>query len=130
MSLKVMYLDDEKDLGELFMEMFQMDSVKIKVSDEPVSFVAEVLKEKPDLVFLDFRLPGLSGDEVATEIKAKMDTEVFSKMKVYLITGEMTPKVKFQFKEILAKPIDFARVQEIIDQAVQEKSNRNGKAAA
>jgi CheY-like chemotaxis protein len=71
---------------------------------------------KPDIVFLDIGLPGMSGYEVAQEIKR---SETVSHPFVVALTGWGTEETKQRareagFDEHLTKPVEIATLERIL----------------
>ena len=106
--MRVLYLDDEQDLCDIFAEIFTSETVKVVTYTEPMHAIDSVKSNPPDLIFLDYRLPGTTGDLVAIEMGTSIDK--------YLITGEIAVESKYAFIKIIKKPFDFSEIQKIIDQ--------------
>jgi DNA-binding response OmpR family regulator len=106
MALNLVYLDDEEDLCSLFAEMFSSDEVKIKTFVDPELAIQEVSSNPPDLIFLDFRLPKVTGDMVAL----KMNNAI---PKV-LISGDISPITEYKFLKIFGKPWTVSEVENLI----------------
>ncbi len=94
--LKVYYLDDEPDLLELFTDTFSSARIAVKTFHDPRAFVQAVEAERPDVVFLDFRLPQTNGDLVAQAID--------SKIRKVLVTGDVSVRSVTQFEQVFEKP--------------------------
>ncbi len=103
--LRVAYVDDEKDLCTLFLELFSSDQVKIETFTDPRLAIEALKKSPPDLLFVDYRLPGMTGDDVAIEVQLGIPT--------ILVTGDMGLKPRFSFTQILGKPYSYDDVQAI-----------------
>ncbi|MFN8846300.1 MAG: response regulator [Bdellovibrionales bacterium] len=100
--IKVFYLDDELDLLEIFSETFSSDSVIITTFADPESFIAECSIGNPDLLIIDYRLPGTRGDIVAQKI--------YTSIPKCLITGDIQVATAFPFHKILHKPFNFEEI--------------------
>jgi DNA-binding NtrC family response regulator len=61
---RVLVIDDEAALGENIERMLRSPGVTVTVCVDPVQGLAECLANPPDLVLLDVRMPGMSGEEV------------------------------------------------------------------
>lgn len=96
MVLKVFYLDDEKVLGDLFLEEFESSDIQVTTYTEPQKIIEEIKINPPDIIFLDYRLPGINGDQVAL----KMANDIPK----YLITGDLHVKTTYQFTGVFQKP--------------------------
>jgi CheY-like chemotaxis protein len=110
MLLKVFYLDDEKDLTDIFVELFSNEQVEIIAFNDPKKAILESHKQKPDLIFLDYRLPGTTGEVVALSMPANIPK--------YLITGDLIIHNSKPYQEILRKPFDFNMIEMILGKAL------------
>ena len=61
---RILVIDDEPALGENIVRMVRQPEVSVSVCTDPVKGLADALANPPDLVFLDMRMPGMSGEEV------------------------------------------------------------------
>lgn len=106
MSLKVYYLDDEKDLLEMFSDTFSTPDIQITNFSEPALFMKAVKASPPDIIFLDFRLPGCTGDEIAQQIDPNIPK--------VLITGDTEVRPKASFLAVLGKPYRSQSIEDIL----------------
>jgi DNA-binding NtrC family response regulator len=106
MSLKLVYLDDEPDLCDIFMDMFSADDVEVRTFVDPVQAVQSITSEPPDLIFLDYRLPNTTGDKIAVSLDNAIPK--------VLITGDITVKTEYSFVRVLEKPYRQADVADLI----------------
>ena len=61
---RIFVIDDEPALGENIQRMLRLPGVSVTSFADPVKALAEALAHAPDLVFLDLKMPGMSGEEV------------------------------------------------------------------
>lgn len=113
MALNVVYVDDEVELGTIFAEIFASQDVFINTFSTPESALEHIKRNSADLVFLDFRLNGTTGDQVAL----KMDPAI---PKV-LVTGDLNVHTIYPFKHVFNKPFDIGDVQKFINQFTKVK---------
>ena len=99
MSSKIYYLDDEPRLCEMIEIYFQDLNIELKTFVDAKTAIAAANAEPPDLMFIDFRLPMMSGDEVAQQITAPVP--------LILITGELQVQTDYDFAAVIAKPFAF-----------------------
>jgi len=103
MTIKIYYLDDEKDLCEIFEELVASPPlIFVKTYSDPLLFLEAVIKEKPDIVFTDYRMPKMNGEEVAK----RLDPSIAK----YLVTGEIDYLSNDLFKKVFKKPIDYDEI--------------------
>jgi len=68
---KIVVVDDEEDLTFLMREMLKtLPGVEVLIANDGKEGVALCQKVKPDLVFLDFVMPKMKGDEVLRQFNA------------------------------------------------------------
>lgn len=107
MPLKVMYLDDEIELCNNFVELFESDRVHIVAFTNPTEAMAAAKASPPDLMFIDYRLPSVSGDQVAQALDPKIPK--------ILVTGDISVVTSYRFVEVLSKPYREAEILKIFD---------------
>ena len=61
---RVLVIDDEAALGENIQRMLRLPGTTVSVFVDPAKGLAEAVAYPPDLVLLDMRMPGMSGEEV------------------------------------------------------------------
>lgn len=113
-ALEVMYVDDEKELGDIFRDLYSNELVRIHFFDNSKAAIEESKKNLFDLAFLDYRLPEMLGDEVAQKLPVSIPK--------YLITGELDVVSSYKFIEIISKPTDFTVIKKIIQSYLDKKN--------
>ena len=106
--LKIVYIDDEIDLCEMFSDLFSSPETEIKTYIDPQVAINEISSNPPDLIFLDYRLPGITGDEVAKKLNNNIPK--------ILITGDANIKTEYSFNKIYTKPYEFNDMREFLNQ--------------
>jgi CheY-like chemotaxis protein len=113
---KIMIIDDEEEMRNVLSEILQDDGHKIEVAANGKRGIELLKKKEFDLIFTDLGMPGMSGRQVAEEIKRINNT-----IPVALITGWGVQPEDFEMKKsgvdfIVKKPF---RVDQVL-QLVQE----------
>jgi CheY-like chemotaxis protein len=67
----VLLIDDDPDVREFMAATLQDLGYRVREASDGHEGLQEVAREKPDLVIIDFIMPGLSGADVANRILAK-----------------------------------------------------------
>jgi len=106
MPLNVYYLDDEAELCEIFADSFASNEVQVTTFTEASRLVDFVTGQPPDLLFLDYRLLGTTGDAVAQKLNPTYP--------VILVTGDLSVNSNFKFNRVISKPWIESEVFEII----------------
>ena len=114
MAINVYCIDDEEALCENFADYFSSQYVTVTTFTDPLIAIETIKRIQPDLLFVDYRLPGTNGDEVAQAVAANIPK--------FLITGDSTVKTKYVFNGIFFKPYRTEDVQRVIDGFLISKS--------
>jgi DNA-binding NtrC family response regulator len=109
MGIKVFYVDDEAGICELFEELFSTDEVTVVTFTDPFLALEAILQSPPDILFTDYRMPGLNGVELAKKTDPSL--------KKVLISGENNIMTDFKFDAVLTKPMNTTLIREIIAKA-------------
>ncbi len=65
---KLLIVDDEPNLRVLYEAEFRQEGYEVVLASDGPEAIKMVEKEKPDLVVLDIRMPGMDGIETMSEI--------------------------------------------------------------
>ena len=107
MPLKVYYIDDEVGLCQNFEDYFATNHIEITTFTEPEKAIAVSKTNPPDVFFVDFRLPNITGDKVAASLPGGIPK--------YLITGDINVKSEFKFNAMFFKPYQPEDIQLVLD---------------
>ncbi len=69
--LSVLVIDDDPDVRGFIVEALEEQGYHVREASDGHAGLAEVRRRKPDLVVLDFIMPGLSGADVAGQVRAE-----------------------------------------------------------
>jgi DNA-binding response OmpR family regulator len=114
MPMNIVYLDDEVDLLEMFSDLIASPEIHVKTFTEPAKAIESIQSQPPDLIILDFRLPGTTGDEVALKLNPDIPKA--------LITGDLNVTTKAKFDRVFAKPYSVIEMQAFVDSYRSQKS--------
>ena len=72
--LYAMMLDDDRVMAEMYRLGLELAGFRVCVANEPEQFFAAVRREVPDVVVLDWALPGTTGGEVLETLRSDWRT--------------------------------------------------------
>src|SRR6056297_3338369 len=106
----VLVVDDEQEITDTYSELLD-DRYTVEVSNSGEQAL-EILTEEVDVVLLDRRMPGMSGDELLETIRA----DGFD-CRVVMITAvdPDTNIIGMAFDEYLVKPVSKQQLHEVVD---------------
>jgi DNA-binding NtrC family response regulator len=107
MPLKVYYVDDEAELCENFEEYFASPLVEVITFVDAPSALEAIRNSPPDLLFLDYRLVGTTGDEMAKALDPTFP--------VFLVTGDISIETDYKFRQVFSKPYAQHLIAELIE---------------
>jgi PAS domain S-box-containing protein len=70
-SASVLVIDDDPDVRGFIVAALEEQGYRVRDAADGGEGLAEIERERPDLVIVDFIMPGLSGADVAKKIRAK-----------------------------------------------------------
>ncbi len=116
---KILIIDDEKDIGWLFSKILTEEGYQALTALNGQTGISIIKKEKPDLVILDLKLPGMDGIEILREIR-RFDKDLC----VIILTGYKAVKsaveaMKLGAYDYLAKPVDIEKLKTHIKNALK-----------
>jgi len=125
-DIKVLIVDDEVALANTLAQRLQMRDLKVGTAYDGEQALAKLNIDKPDVIILDLRMPGMHGMEVLREIK-----KVSPDIQVIVLSGHGTDKDEEEAKRLggfdfLKKPADIETLARRIKAAFKEKSERKG----
>ncbi len=118
--VKLLIVDDEKGITDSLKDFFQFRGFSVRAANSGEEALDSVKKDRPDIVFLDIRMRGMSGLDALEKIK-KMDKTI----KVIMLTihdeAEMVEKAKaLGADEYITKPFRVDYLDEVVIKKVQE----------
>lgn len=69
---RIFVIDDETALAENILRMLRLPGVMVTNFADPVKGLAEALSHPPDVVLLDVKMPGMSGEEVFARLHQRL----------------------------------------------------------
>ena len=126
--IKILAVDDEKGITQALKNFFEGRSFYIKAVNSGEEALEVVKKDKPNIVFLDITLKGMSGLETLKNIKA-----IDKNIKVIMLTVHNEKEIieqakKFGADEYITKPFRIDYLEEVVVKKIQEllKDESNG----
>jgi two-component system alkaline phosphatase synthesis response regulator PhoP len=123
MPKRVLVCDDEPYIVESVSYVVRRAGYEVLVAEDGDAALAAARREKPDLIFLDIMMPGVTGDEICRRLKADPETRG---MYVVILTARGQEEderraLELGADEFMTKPFSprklQARLQEILGEA-------------
>lgn len=112
---KIMIIDDDATNREVMEAFLTLEKFEVMVAAHGHDALDQIKEDKPDLVLLDIRMPGMNGFDVCRAIKTHYDIPVF------MLTGFDADEQRQQAAEagadeFVTRPFDIVRLMARIRQ--------------
>lgn len=121
-KLKLLFVDDETNLLTVCKKFFDLKDYSVFTADSGLKGLKVANHEKPDLIILDLKMPGIDGLETLKKIRKKD-----KKTKVIILTGYGTAEhiregAKLGISDFIAKPFDMNELLHMITEILESGS--------
>lgn len=122
---KITIIDDEKDLVDTIRQFLEMRDYEVSVAYDGRIGIDVVKKERPDLIVLDIKMPGMDGRDVLSLLKRDGATK---KIPVLMLTAKAEQSdrdcaMELGAYEYLAKPYDSSLLLHHIENILKKKKD-------
>jgi len=120
---KILIIDDERDICILIKQNLELSGdYQVIIANSGREGISAAVKDKPDLIFLDIIMPGLSGFDVLKKLKGTVETASIPVVMLsaigteeakdeamsvynedYLVKPVMTDALKAKIEEVLTR---------------------------
>lgn len=121
--IKILIIDDDHSIRETLEMFLREKGYDVATSEDGEKGLASVQRERPDIVILDIRLPGMDGLEVLRRIKEKEEGIHIIMITAYHDTETTKHAMKLGAYEYIHKPLDADEFEIAIEKVVDNLSN-------
>lgn len=115
---KILVIDDEPQVGMIFTKVLQAMGFEVVASASGEEGLKK-LEAHPDVVFLDIRLPGMSGIETLRRVR-KADPHIpVVMMTAYQTVDTAVDSMRLGACDYLIKPLDNERIKDVVNHAIR-----------
>lgn len=119
---RVLAVDDNVDAVNILARLLEMSGHEVQTAYDGSSVLQRALAMQPDVVFLDIGLPGLTGYEVAEQLRQQ---PALANILLVALTGYGQDRDRQRSREAgfdhhLVKPVDFREIEKMMAIAVQQ----------
>jgi CheY-like chemotaxis protein len=101
MASNILVIDDDPAVRSAFKLILEEDNFSVREAENGLQGIEMALAERPDLIFLDLRMPGMDGVETLRRLKAVDET-----LSIYIVTAFATEYME-QLRSIHEEGIQF-----------------------
>lgn len=121
--MKLLIVDDEKLTREGILKSLPLEKLGIHhtfMADDGVHGLETALKEKPDLILTDVRMPRMSGVEMAEEILKVLPHTIILFMSAYSDKEYLKAAIKLKAVSYVDKPLDMNELTEALAEGMKQ----------
>lgn len=114
---KILVIDDEPQVGMIFSKVLQTIGYEV-VAAQSGEEALKKMDTKPDVVFLDIKLPGMDGVETLRRIRKSSPDLPVVMMTAYQTVDSAVESMRLGACDYLIKPLDNNRIKEVVRHAI------------
>jgi signal transduction histidine kinase/ActR/RegA family two-component response regulator len=119
MTATVLVVDDDSDVRQFLVEALQIFGYHVLEADDGYAALSLLAKSSPDLVIVDYAMPGLTGAEMVRELRLKRPDLPILFVSGYAETAAMEEVVDENIS-VLRKPFEISKLQQIMSRLFQK----------
>lgn len=118
---KILVVDDEKVLRNFLCRFLATMGLEVKTAEDGLSAIEAVKKEAFDVVFIDVRMPNMTGLEAITEMKKIQPQLVCVFMTGYAVKEVIPEDMRLAHTFCVEKPFEsLNHLREIVNKSLEE----------
>lgn len=120
-KVRILIVDDDPDVCEYLQKFLSKDGYDVTTVSEPAMVLDELKEKAYQIIILDLKMPGMSGEELLRRIRG-VDSDIC----IIIYTGypsvdSAVETMKQQVFDYIKKPFNIEDFRAVIRKAVQEK---------
>lgn len=117
----LLVIDDNAGICQLFHEFLTQEGYCVKEASDGLKGLQLVMEEKPKLILLDMRMPGLSGMELLTKLNLLAPETIVIAMSAYIDVKDIAAAIQDGvIKYFITKPFDLFEVRILLNNLLSE----------
>ena len=120
----VLVVDDDEKICWAFEQFLESEGFDPSIANNAEEGLRRIQAEQPDVIFLDVRLPGMSGLDALEQIKEFQSNAAVVIMTAYDDVETTIEAMRLHAFDFLSKPIDLDAVKAVLDRASKTQTER------
>ena len=121
MKVNVLIIDDDKDFSRSLSDYLEESGFSVRTANNPKKGIEEFRKKIFHAVLLDLRMPGMSGEELLTELRRIDDDASVIVITAYPSIDSAVATTKLDSYAYLTKPFEMEKLIELIKEAIEQR---------
>jgi DNA-binding response OmpR family regulator len=129
---KILIVDDDPQFLELYSALLQEAGFAVEQAEHALAAIAAIVRQAPDLILADIRMPIVDGVDLVRELKAHTDSR---HIPVVAVTGHDSPEtreaaIKAGCDDYLTKPLDARRLPQQVSELLRQYQSKHKSKSA
>lgn len=103
---KILYADDDADIQEIIKSILAKENFEVTIAKDGIEALNLATQNKPDVILLDYLMPGLSGLQVLEALRKNQDTKSIPVIMVTAYPNEKEESLSKGAVDFINKPVD------------------------
>jgi two-component system alkaline phosphatase synthesis response regulator PhoP len=103
---KILYADDDLDIQEIIKGILTKEGYEVIIAKDGIEALKLIQEKKPDVVLLDYLMPGLNGTQVLEALRKSPETKSVPVIMVTAYPNEKEESLSSGAVDFINKPID------------------------
>ncbi|GAI80988.1 unnamed protein product, partial [marine sediment metagenome] len=116
---KILLVDDDPNTLEALSVVLEDEGYRILMASNGEEALDQIKKEKPEVVLLDVRMPGMDGVEALRRTREASKTTSVIMMTAYVGMEGVVEAVRLGAYDYVSKPLDLERVKIAVKRAIE-----------
>ena len=126
MVTKVLLVEDHEELWDFLSRRLRRHGFDVVLAHDGQQALDQVAAETPDIMLLDMNLPIMDGWTVARTLRANASAVPIIALTAHAMAGDRAKAIEAGCDEYHAKPVEFARLLEQIDEVLLKREDARG----
>ena len=121
----VLVVDDDEKICWAFQQFLHGEGYNSNIANSAEEGLRRIAADKPDVILLDVKLPGMSGLEALKRIKAEHPWVIVVIITAFDDLDTTVEAMRLHAFDFVPKPIDLAVVKSVLERAYRTQSIRS-----
>lgn len=123
-KIGVLLIDDERDYSDTMGFYLKAKGFRVRCADSGRAGLDQIEAEVPDIVFLDFQMPGMNGVETLVRIRKAAPALPVVMVTSYAGSEELAQARSLGIEDIFAKSEDFSVAARMVRHALSKAGEK------
>lgn len=114
----ILIVDDQFGIRALLSEVLQKEGYKVFQAENGIDALKIITEQSPNLIFLDFKIPGMDGMEILQRLKQMENNIPVIMMTAYNDEKTVQKSLALGASLHIAKPFDINKIRQIVSELI------------